>query len=133
MCQNRETLLSALFAAEHIAATFTGSPASKSTPHLYLSILPTFSADSSLVKTWVDRFRDLPTLRCSDRTPLLELTTDSPMRDLVFSSDGKYIAAGSFGGYLHVWDAATGSTVRQWSGWEADGSVYALAFSPNSI
>ena len=55
------------------------------------------------------------------------------MRDLVFSSDGKYIAAGSFGGYLHVWDAATGSTVRQWSGWEADGSVYALAFSPNSI
>lgn len=62
--------------------------------------------------------------------PLVELTgATAPIRNIAFSRDGKFIAAGAFADEVRLWDLATGKPAHLLIG--GAGASIALAFSPD--
>ncbi|RXW23195.1 hypothetical protein EST38_g2668 [Candolleomyces aberdarensis] len=74
--------------AASFALYFSGSPASSSTPHLYISSLATWPQSVEPFRAWRAHFPRIPA---------------------VFTNgDGRWIASGSGDGMVRVWDATTG-------------------------
>jgi len=64
-----------------------------------------------------------------------------PVYSVAFSSDGQYLASGSFDRCLHIWSVKDGSLVKTYRGqggifevcWNADGTKVAACFSNNTV
>src|SRR5258707_608941 len=100
--------------AGNFATYFCGSPASQSTPHLYISSLATWSRDSNLSRMWKKQFSHIPALQTSGDGSLPLLTIwDGHFSSVAFSSDDTRIVSGSDDNYVQVWDASTGAELRR--------------------
>ena len=64
-----------------------------------------------------------------------------PVYSVAFSSDGKYLASGSFDKCLHIWSVKDGSLVKTYKGsggifevcWNAENNKVAACFSNNTV
>ena len=64
-----------------------------------------------------------------------------PVYSVAFSSNGQYLASGSFDKCLHIWSVKDGSLVKSYRGqggifevcWNADGTKVAACFSNNTV
>ncbi|KAF8811554.1 WD40 repeat-like protein [Phlegmacium glaucopus] len=126
-------LLRYLTDAANFSTFFAGSPASKSTPHLYISALLTWSQDSSVCTHWRPRFTFMPSIslpRGTITVSLLTMTTITQILCIAFSPDGNQITSGSSDQSVRVWDAKTGEQLRELQGHTK--GVSSVAFSPDS-
>ena len=123
-------LLEQLTDATNFSTFFAGSPASKSTPHLYISALSMWNQDSAIWKHWKHRFKSIPSVLQPKGTitlPLLTIRTMDSVCSIAFSPDGNRIVTGSVP--VQVWDARTGEQLRDLRG-HSD-FVIGVAFSPD--
>ncbi|KAF8811567.1 WD40 repeat-like protein [Phlegmacium glaucopus] len=123
-------LLRYLTDAANFSTFFAGSPASKSTPHLYISALLTWSQDSPVCTHWRPRFAFMPSISLPRGTITVSLLTMTAMAEIscvAFSPDGNQIVSGDL--LVRVWDAKTGRLLRELQG--HTGGVGSVAFSPD--
>ncbi|TEB33592.1 WD40 repeat-like protein [Coprinellus micaceus] len=108
---------------------FSASPASQSTPHLYISSLATSPSHLGLVPAWKNHFPGIPTLQThsSWSTPLMRINVGSQVWGVAVSPDGKCIASGSEDGLVRIWDAQDGKEVEVLEGHSQ--CVNSVAFS----
>ncbi|RXW22644.1 hypothetical protein EST38_g3197 [Candolleomyces aberdarensis] len=93
--------------AASFALYFSGSPASSSTPHLYISSLATWPRGVEPVRAWRAHFPRIP--------------------GVFTNGDGRWIASGSSDNMVRVWDATTGQVQSVLEG--HIGTVLSVAFS----
>ena len=116
--------------ATNFSAFFAGSPASKSTPHLYISALAVWNQDSAIWRNWRDQFGFIPSVSLPRGTitiPLLTIPTSGRVTCIGLSPDGNQIVSGSDDKSVRVWDANTGEQLRELQGHTS--SVISVAFS----
>src|SRR5580704_13956727 len=104
-------ILGYLADAANFSTFFAGSPAAKSTPHLYISALSTWYKNSPVWRHWKHQFVCIPSISHTGSTitvPLLTITVNSPITCIAFSPDGNQIVSGSYDQSVRVWDAKTG-------------------------
>ncbi|CUA72684.1 putative WD repeat-containing protein alr3466 [Nostoc sp, PCC 7120] [Rhizoctonia solani] len=94
--------------ARRFTTMFATSPVSQSTPHLYVSMLASWPQDSpisySQQTTEVIRFKGIET--AERQLGLLSLIpAGSPVRCVSYSSDSRFIAAGTWDSRILIWDA----------------------------
>ena len=117
--------------ATNFSAFFAGSPASKSTPHLYISALSMWNQDSSIWRNWRNKFGFIPLIllsRGSITIPLLTISTTHPVHSISFSPDGNRIVSGS-DSLVQVWDVKMGEQLRELQGHNS--WVTSVGFSPD--
>jgi len=105
--------------AANFATYFTGSPASKSTPHLYISALATWSRDTSLSRNWKKQFTRIPVFTHAEGSvdvPLMTVSAGRQITAVAFSSDGTRIVSGSYDMSVRVWDASIGVELKELKG-----------------
>ena len=64
-----------------------------------------------------------------------------PVYSVAFSSNGQYLASGSFDRCLHIWSVKDGSLIKTYRGhggifevcWNAEGTKVAACFSNNTV
>ena len=124
-------LLQYLTDAANFSTFFAGSPAAKSTPHLYISALSTWYQQSPVWTHWKLQFAFIPSisLRCAITVPLLTMNTHGPINCIALSKDGSLIVSGSGDRSVQVWDAKTGEQLRELQGHTR--CVHSVAFSPD--
>ena len=117
--------------AANFSTFFAGSPAAKSTPHLYISALSTWYQQSPVWTHWKHQFTFIPSilLKCAITVPLLTMTTNSLITCIALSENGDFIVSGSGDQSVRVWDAKTGDQLRELQG--HTGFVTSVAFSPD--
>ena len=117
--------------AANFSTFFAGSPASKSTPHLYISAFSVWDHDSPVWRKWRDRFGSLPSISLPRgiTIPLLTIPTAGVVKSIAFSPDGNRIVTGSDDRSVLVWDAKTGEQLRQLQGHTRE--VASVAISPD--
>ncbi|KAF9471000.1 hypothetical protein BDN70DRAFT_939263, partial [Pholiota conissans] len=94
--------------AASFALYFSGSAASLSTPHLYISSLATWHMTSGLSRGWKTHFPRIPKfVHSAGGAALMTITTASPVNTIALSSNGKYLVSGLDDGTVRVWDAST--------------------------
>ncbi|KAJ2922047.1 hypothetical protein H1R20_g15048, partial [Candolleomyces eurysporus] len=100
--------------AASFAIYFSGSPASLSTPHLYISALATWPQDDNPFKKWRTHFPRIPGFTNASRSGLLlmVLAVDSCVNAIAFSNEGTRIVSGLWNNSVMVWDASTGDVQR---------------------
>ena len=116
--------------AANFATYFTGSPAAKSTPHLYISALATWSRDSSLSRNWKKQFTRIPVFTLAQGSidvPLMTVSAGGGITAVAFSSDGTRIVSGSLDKSVRVWDASTGVELKELRGHTS--LVFSVVFS----
>jgi len=108
---------------------FAGSPASKSTPHLYISALSMWNQDSPVWRNWRNRFGSIPSISLPRDTtkPLLTIPTADWVLSVAFSPDGNRIVSGSYGKSVRVWGANTDEQLKEMQGHSS--AVTSVAFS----
>src|ERR1700679_744655 len=116
--------------AANFSTFFAGSPAAKSTPHLYISALSTWNQQSPVWTHWKHQFTFTPliSLTCNVMVPLMTMTTNAEIRCIALSGECDLIVSGSQDNLVQVWDAKTGAQLRELQGhtnW-----VNSVAFSP---
>ncbi|KAF8755631.1 WD domain, G-beta repeat [Rhizoctonia solani] len=120
MDEDTETtnLQNAVHDAQRLVISFSASPAIKSMPHLYLSLLPAAFKDSELLGYHHKRFRGLSdtlTGHASDtrgRNDALVTWSVGPIGvNTEVSRDGARIASYGTGGNIQVWDIRRGEVV----------------------
>ncbi|TFK18305.1 hypothetical protein FA15DRAFT_675382 [Coprinopsis marcescibilis] len=111
------------------ALYFSASPASLSTPHLYISALATWAKPSDLYRHWRAQFPKIPDFKIrGPRTPaLMKIEVGSAVLAVGFSSDGTRIVSGSADDSVRVWDASTGEMLKKLGGHTS--SVSSVGFS----
>ena len=105
--------------AANFSTYFGASPASQSTPHLYISSLTTWSRESTMCQMWKSQFSRGPSFKLTrgDHTvPLLTLQHEDWVRSVAFSSDGIRIVSSSQDQSVRVWDASTGAELTTLNG-----------------
>jgi WD40 repeat protein len=117
--------------AESFALYFSGSGASSSTPHLYISALATWPRKLSPCWGWKSQFPGIPSFRNASQgsTLLMTLNVNSTVHTVAVSPDGKHIVSGLSDKSVWVWDASTGAELKKLKGhtnW-----VTSVAFSPD--
>src|ERR1700679_2334355 len=124
-------LMQYLADAANFSTFFAGSPAAKSTPHLYVSALSTWNQQSPVWTHWKHQFAFIPSisLRCAITVPLMTITMNAPIISIALSGDGDLIVSGSDNDLVQVWNAKTGEHLRNLQG--HTGSVRSVAFSPD--
>jgi WD40 repeat protein len=119
--------------AANFSTFFSGSPAAKSTPHLYISALSTWNQQSPVWTHWKDQFPFTPliSLKCAITVPLLTMTTDHEISCIALSGNGDIIVSSFVGRCCHsvLWDAKKGKQLRELQG-HTD-CVFSVAFSPD--
>ncbi|KAG9092951.1 hypothetical protein FS749_015298 [Ceratobasidium sp. UAMH 11750] len=116
------------------ATAFSSSPAMRSTPHIYVSML-TFWPDGRPITRYYPHKRAHLVNRASTalhmrRTPpLATIDTWTPIRSMACSPDSACIVSSSNDPIICTWDARTGQTGQLPEG--HTGVVYSVAFSPN--
>ncbi|CEL63175.1 putative WD repeat-containing protein alr3466 OS=Nostoc sp, (strain PCC 7120 / UTEX 2576) GN=alr3466 PE=4 SV=1 [Rhizoctonia solani AG-1 IB] len=111
-------LRSAIRDAQNFITSFSASPVSHSTPHLYLSLLPTSSKHSDLFIHHRKKFHGLPgtligpALGSRGGAGALAVWTigSQPIATAV-SPDGTRLALSTYGGGLNIWDIRLGEIV----------------------
>ena len=118
--------------AANFSTFFAGSPAAKSTPHLYISALSTWYQQSPVWTHWKHQFAFIPSilLRHAITVPLMTMTANAGINCIELSRNGDLIVSGSQDDLVQVWDAKTGEQLKLLQGhtnW-----VNSVAFSPDS-
>ena len=125
-------LMQYLADAANFSTFFSGSPAAKSTPHLYISALSTWYQQLPVWTHWKHRFNFIPSilLRHAITVPLLTMTTNGQITCIALSRCGDHIASGSFDHWhssVWLWNAKTGEQLRELHTERVD----SVAFSPD--
>ncbi|KAF9471298.1 hypothetical protein BDN70DRAFT_939054 [Pholiota conissans] len=82
--------------AASFALHFSGSGAALSTPHLYISALATWRANSGLSQEWRNHFTGIPKfVHCFGGRTLMTIAVQSQVHAIACSSDNKHIVSGS--------------------------------------
>ncbi|QRW23378.1 peptidase C14 [Rhizoctonia solani] len=112
---NLADLQTAIRDAQNFVISFSASPVSQSTPHLYLSLLPASSKHSELLFHHRRRFHGLPgsvaahALDSRGETGALAVwTVGYNVLRMAVSSDGTRLASSGYGGIIQVWDIRLG-------------------------
>ena len=124
-------LMQYLADAVNFCTFFSGSPAAKSTPHLYISALSTWYQELPVCTCWKHRFTYIPliSIKHTITVPLLTIKTNSEINCIALSGNGGLIVSGSLYHSVWVWDAKTGEQLRELRGHTS--SVNSVAFSPD--
>ena len=128
--KQQSDLMQYLEDAANFSTFFSGSPAAKSTPHLYISALSTWYQQSPVWAHWKHQFACIPSisLRHAIIVPLLTITTKGRISCVALSGHGDLIASGSWDHFfVEVWDAKTGKQLRELKG--HINNVRSVAFS----
>ncbi|PPQ85245.1 hypothetical protein CVT25_010018 [Psilocybe cyanescens] len=122
---------SSLLEAANFSTYFAGSPAAKSTPHLYISSLATWKPEFAWAQEWKNQFSLIPTFTHNGRTnvPLLTIHVPGAMEiyAVTFSMNGAQIASGSTDGFVRIWDASSGEELKILKG--HNGVVNSVSFT----
>src|ERR1700760_598537 len=103
--------------AETFVMRFTAGECSRSTPHIYVSVLPFCSRRSSVYKNYWGRTRGLMDVKGTAASAVWETAavgtwrTNSLVSCITYSPDGTCVVSGSLDGTIQVWDARTGDTI----------------------
>ncbi|PPQ94743.1 hypothetical protein CVT25_007691, partial [Psilocybe cyanescens] len=115
-CQEFDFVYSSLLEAAHFSTYFAGSPAAKSTPHLYISSLATWNPQFAWAQEWKNQFSLIPTFTHNGGTDVPLLTIQIPrgmaICAVAFSMNGTQIASGSDDGFVRIWDASSGEELK---------------------
>ncbi|KAJ7091064.1 WD40-repeat-containing domain protein [Mycena epipterygia] len=130
---NHKDLIRDLISAENLVTIFAGITIAKSTPHLYLSALAASPQDSSLMRTWHQRFPAIPTIvgLQNSGSQLLLLRHDEPVNSVCFSPDGLRAISGSDDKTVCIWDVVTGEQLHKLEGHKH--YVISVSFSPDGL
>ncbi|KAG8791541.1 hypothetical protein FRC12_008913 [Ceratobasidium sp. 428] len=121
--------------ARKFAVTFGASPVSRSTPHIYISMLPFWSTTDPMWETYGKRMKGLTepqgtAMERRDGSHVAVWTLGSRVTSIAVSSSGAHIASGSDDFLLRIWDMRSGKLVLDPLGGHA-GGVVSVAFSPD--
>ncbi|KAF8705852.1 WD domain, G-beta repeat, partial [Rhizoctonia solani] len=121
--------------SRNFATTYAASPASNSTPHIYLSALPLALAESRVRKVYWSRTKGLVRFEGSvfeDRrsAALATWATGSSVNKLALSKDGKRIVSAGDDGTMSAWDVSTGRRILG-PVKKHGSSIWAATLSPN--
>ncbi|KAG8697907.1 hypothetical protein FRC08_006243 [Ceratobasidium sp. 394] len=121
--------------ARRFITAFSHSPASKSTSHIYVSMLPFWPQNSPVSTHYLSKAPGLASVIGSGtRLENPDLVTTINVDDLVscvaYSPNGAYIASDSGDNLIRFWDAYTGQLVGQPLEGHPDG-VTSVAFAPD--
>jgi WD40 repeat protein len=113
------------------AIYFSGSSASSSTPHLYISALATWPRNLNPCRHWKSHFPRIPGFINASLggTLLTTLNVHSRVMAVAVSPDGKQIVSGLSDNSVRVWDASTGDELKAMKG-HTD-LVRSVAISPD--
>ncbi|KAG6834137.1 hypothetical protein H0H93_011607, partial [Arthromyces matolae] len=127
--QKKSALANHFAEAARFALYFSGSGASLSTPHLYISALATWPSNQEPCRTWKTHFPGIPAFAdaIGNEMSLMSIHTESVVTSVAFSSDDSHIVSGSPDRSVRVWDASTGQELKVLDG-HTDG-VTSVAFS----
>ncbi|GAB1522338.1 hypothetical protein RhiTH_005452 [Rhizoctonia solani] len=136
---NLADLQTAIRDAQNFVISFSASPVSQSTPHLYLSLLPASSKHSELLFHHRRRFHGLPgsvaahALDSRGETGALAVwTVGYNVLRMAVSSDGTRLASSGYGGIIQVWDIRLGEVTFDLLGGHAQSEfVGSIEFSSN--
>ena len=130
--KQKPDLMEYLADAVNFSIFFSGSPAAKSTPHLYISALSTWYQNLPVWAHWKHWFTDIPliSLKHTIAVPLLTMKASEEIDCIALSENGDLIVSGSQHQHLmQVWDAKTGEKLRELQGHTR--GVISVAFSPD--
>ena len=125
------SLAEELSEARSFALYFSGSSASSSTPHLYISALATWPRNLDPCRRWKSHFPRIPGFINASLggTLLMTLNPLSSVTAIAVSPSGERIVSGSKDKLVRVWDASTGDELEVLKGHED--WVESVAFSPD--
>ncbi|KAH0579473.1 hypothetical protein H2248_002332 [Termitomyces sp. 'cryptogamus'] len=128
--KQQNSLINNITEVSNFAMYFLNSPACLSTPHLYISVLPTWH-HSAISQKWKEQFSSVPAIKGSrGQTGLIsEIEQKAEVMSVAFSPDGTHIVSGSWDKTICVWDSSTRAKVLQLTGHTS--GVYSVAFSPD--
>ncbi|KAG5334898.1 hypothetical protein C0989_002673 [Termitomyces sp. Mn162] len=128
--KQQNSLINNITEASNFAMYFSNSPACLSTPHLYISALPTWH-HSVISQKWKEQFTSVPTIkgsRCQTRL-ISEIKQQACGSSTMFSPDGTHIVSGLLNNTVCVWDSSTGTELLHLTGHTS--GVHSVAFSPD--
>ncbi|KAF5374038.1 hypothetical protein D9757_010074 [Collybiopsis confluens] len=132
-CKGTEDRRLTLSQTEKLVKSFTQTPASLSTPHLYISSLAIELETTGSRAGWEKLFGKIPKVKCRGVSnhggALLQIQDAAEIWAVAFSPDGSKIVSGSFDYTVRVWDAVAGQQLAQLDG--HIGRVKSVAFSPD--
>ncbi|KAF9014715.1 WD40 repeat-like protein [Hymenopellis radicata] len=105
--------------AVSFAISFTGSFASQSTPHLYISCLSTWSSSAPISKIWKPHFKHLPVFLPApvETVSILTISTSTKfvifLSAIVFSPDDLKIASATSFSNIQIWNSTTGELLQE--------------------
>src|SRR5262245_59681118 len=110
--------------------TFATSPASKSTPHIYVSCLALWPLDSPISKVTRQQFKNLAQVLNRTQQPVClgMWNADTVAQSIAFSPDGTRIVSGLDDCTVRIWDADNGKQIGDALTGHDDGVTF-VAFS----
>ncbi|EIM85615.1 uncharacterized protein STEHIDRAFT_59318, partial [Stereum hirsutum FP-91666 SS1] len=111
----------ALTAVSRLIKSFLQTPASLSTPHLYISSLAAeFASNLGIPSQWRTCFPSLPRLRfmgtSNHGSVLTRVYVGSTVYSIAISADGQRVVSGSLDKLVRIWDAFTGKGLQKLEG-----------------
>ncbi|CAE6375190.1 unnamed protein product [Rhizoctonia solani] len=121
--------------ARQFTTLFATSAVSRSTPHLYVSMLASWLEHRPIAHYFTRQSAELVQFKGIETTErqfglLSSLPTGSDARCVSYSSNGKFLAAGTVDGRIIIWDAASCRMAIDPIA-AHDGMIRAIAFSPD--
>ncbi|CAE6526615.1 unnamed protein product [Rhizoctonia solani] len=109
-CNRDDRLLNLIQDAHNFVTMFASSPASRSAPHIYISMLALWPQDSPIFSNYSPRFRGLiatrgNTISSHQSRILSRWSISGAVSSLAISPDGAWVATGTSDGGICVWDA----------------------------